>query len=72
MVSDESDSRLIGFAKQIGLKPSWLQKQGKPEAHFDLGATKRIKAIRAGAVPVTARRLVEIIREKRKKEARDE
>lgn len=46
-------------------RPRYLQHGGTPRAHFDLTATKRAAAVRAGAEEVTARGLVDLINRKR-------
>lgn len=49
----DSDEELIEFAKSIGLNPAWIQEPSRRYgAHFDVTASKRLAAIRAGAVAV--------------------
>ena len=59
MVSDVDADELHAFAARLGLKREWSQERPKSSAHhYDITATRRAKAIRMGAVPVTARELV--------------
>jgi len=53
LVSDESLEELHEFAAKIGLKRGWFQGD-----HYDLTPGMRAKAVRRGAVEVTARELV--------------
>jgi hypothetical protein len=54
LVSDKSLEELHEFAGRIGLKRAWFQRD-----HYDLTPGMRVRAVRAGAVEVTARELVE-------------
>lgn len=58
MASDSDDlAELHGMASRIGLQRSWFQ--NKPtHPHYDLRPSKRLLAVRAGAVEVTAVELV--------------
>lgn len=47
MIAD-TEQELVAFAKQIGLKPEWIQR--KRLLHFDLTASKRMVAIKKGAI----------------------
>lgn len=58
-------SELLFFAKQIGLKPQWLQNRDTPEEHFDLMGRKIDAARIAGAQEVSHKTMIEIIRSKR-------
>ena len=59
MVSDDSVTELLEFAKRLGLKQDWFQNQKwyqtKKIPHFDLSKSKRAEAIKLGAVdlPIT-------------------
>lgn len=64
----DTQEELHAFATSIGLRRSWFQ-PGRPLAgrpselwHYDVTENKRLQAIRAGAVPVSSRELVEITR----------
>lgn len=51
------------FAKCLGLKRGWFQSNNVP--HYDLTNNKRIQALKLGAVPITVRQEVRIIRKQR-------
>lgn len=57
------DPELIGFAVGIGLHPTWIQKPGTPETHFDVTDSYRQRAINAGAEPISVLRLIKLRRE---------
>lgn len=64
MMADTTEE-LLEMAGRIGVHRRWLQKAGTPEEHFDIALSRRALAVQAGAVEVTGRELVEIIRRKR-------
>lgn len=49
----DSDRELAEFAKRLGLPKSW-----KHGDHYDLTPSRRAKAIRFGAEPITTRAMV--------------
>jgi hypothetical protein len=51
----DTHEELMQLARQIGLNPRWIQHAGEPGEHFDVVASKRAAAIRAGATPVSWR-----------------
>jgi len=51
----DTEAELRAFAKQLGLRPEWIQHPGEIGVHFDVTARKRQQAIRQGARPVTWR-----------------
>jgi len=57
-------SELHVFARRLSLRRSWFQPGTLP--HYDLTENKRKQALRLGALAITDKRLVEIIREQRK------
>lgn len=69
MVSDihgaEGTAELVAFARKIGMRASWLQKAGTEHEHFDVFASRRLRAIDAGAREVTKREIVEVWQAKR-------
>jgi len=59
MVSDAGEEELHAFAARIGLKRAWFQCRPKASAaHYDLVPSKRVLAVKLGAVEVTSRELV--------------
>jgi hypothetical protein len=56
MVADK-EKELHELAEKIGLKREWFQDNRIP--HYDVAKTLRDQAIRAGAIPVTQRFIVE-------------
>ena len=65
MVADSTEE-LLAMVDHIGVARRWIQREGRPNEHFDIALSKRRRAVEAGAVQVTTRQLVAIIREKRK------
>lgn len=51
----DTDEELEAMATRIGLRKGW-----RHEDHYDLTWMRRIRAVRCGAVEVTARELVKI------------
>lgn len=66
MVAD-TPAELLAMADSIGVARKWIQKRGTHKEHFDICKSKRTLAIKAGAQPITPRRMVEIIRAKQEK-----
>lgn len=64
LLADTHDE-LIQMIQRIGIDAKWIQKQGTESEHFDICESKRALAIKYGAVQITDRGLVEIIRKKR-------
>lgn len=62
MIAD-TEEELIAFAKKIALRPEWIQRNSI--VHFDLNYNKRQRAIAAGAVEITSREFVDIMRARR-------
>lgn len=55
---------LIEFAKLLGMKPEWLQKEDTKYEHFDVFNSVYDKALKLGAKKMTPEKFVEIIRKK--------
>ena len=53
MASDLSFEELHAFAKRIGLKRAWFDKD-----HYDLQASLRCRALAAGAISVSSKELL--------------
>ena len=51
----DTEEELRAFAKQLGLRDSWIQHPGEIGVHFDVTSPVRQRAIRQGARPVTWR-----------------
>lgn len=65
----DTPEELRSFAKAIGMKPAWIQKEGTAAEHFDIfGDARRKRAIDAGAIPVSRRELGRLIAAKREAE----
>ena len=62
MIADNV-AELKEFGLKIGLRSEWFQTKSSP--HFDLTANMRKKAVANGAIEVTDRELVAIIRKNR-------
>lgn len=61
MIADTPEE-LHAAAKAIGLKRQWAQTSAAPLfiLHYDLRPSKRVLAVRNGAMEISRRRLVEI------------
>lgn len=59
LLADTLDE-LHAFAKKIGLKRSWFQNGSAP--HYDLTASRRSEAVRAGAIELTRATFPEVYR----------
>lgn len=66
MVADSS-AELHAMAQKIGVARRWVQHEGKPSEHYDVCKEKRDRAIRLGALPISTRHVVNIVRLKREK-----
>jgi hypothetical protein len=64
LISDVGEAELLAFARKIGLKPQWIQRN-RYGAHFDLTPGRRAAAVAVGAVELDRRRYVEILRANR-------
>jgi len=60
MIADTSEE-LHTMATRLGLKRRWCQEEGSPREHYDLCKEKRLLAISFGGLPVTRRRMGELI-----------
>ena len=56
-------TELHEFAAKIGLQREWFQLGSSP--HYDLSKTRRAAALKAGAIEVDRRGLVEVIKRQR-------
>jgi hypothetical protein len=63
----DTEDELHQMADAIGVRRRWFQSASA--AHYDICKTKRAAAVKLGAVEVTKRELVRVIREGRSKNA---
>ncbi|HET8883023.1 MAG TPA: DUF4031 domain-containing protein [Solimonas sp.] len=63
MVAD-TDDELHAMADRIGVSRRWHQKPGTPHSHYDIALSKRALAVQHGAVEITQRQTIEIVRRK--------
>mgnify|MGYP002725767874 CR=1 FL=1 len=61
----DSEQELLAMAALIGVNRRWHQLPGTPRSHFDICMSKRAAAIRRGAIEITQRDAVRIVRSKR-------
>ncbi len=66
MMADTTEE-LMAMADRIGVQRLWIQHEGTEREHFDVCKSKREAAIKAGAIPVSGRKLVELIQSRRAK-----
>lgn len=64
MIADSTEE-LLAMVDKIGVQRKWIQKAGTAYEHFDIARTKRELAIQFGALPVSSRRIVELIRRRK-------
>ena len=58
----DTEDELRAFAVRLGLSLSWIQHAGSSRVHFDVTPSKREKAIKLGAQPLTLRKILELRR----------
>ena len=56
----DTEEELHAMAQRVGLKREWFQSHSTP--HYDLCMSKRREAIKAGAVEIDRKQVVELIR----------
>ena len=61
MLADTPDE-LFEMADKIGMHPAWFQYKPGKTPHFDLSKTKRALAVEQGAIEVSRRETVRMIR----------
>lgn len=61
----DTDDELYSMADKIGVNRKWHQKPGTVHSHYDICKAKRELAVKFGAIEVTRKELVLIIRKKR-------
>ena len=65
IVGEAGTEELVAFARCIGMRASWLQKPGTTHEHFDVFASRRERALAAGAREVDKYEIVAIWKAKR-------
>lgn len=64
MIAD-SREELFAMVDAIGVARKWLQHKDTPHEHFDISKGKRAEAIKHGAIAVSSRELVKMLRARR-------
>lgn len=57
----DTEEELHSFAKKLGLKRQWFQQRHKL-SHYDLNKSKRAKAVEMGAIEVSRKKIVIMLR----------
>jgi hypothetical protein len=60
-MSADTVEELHAMAEQIGLKREWFQDHSR-YPHYDVSQSKRKLAVKAGAIEVSSRQLVQLLR----------
>lgn len=66
MIADTTEE-LLDMADKIGVQRKWLQHAGTYREHFDIAKSKKALAVKHGAVQISGRDLVSMIRSKRER-----
>lgn len=61
----DTTSELLEYADLLGLPPSWIQKAGTSQEHFDVTASKRLHALQLGALAISHAEGDHLVRAKR-------
>lgn len=64
MIAD-THKELEIMAWKIGMERRWIQKESELDEHYDIGPRKRDAAIKRGAIEVTDREIVRMLRARR-------
>ncbi|PWJ24797.1 uncharacterized protein DUF4031 [Branchiibius hedensis] len=67
----DSTAELLQFAARLGLDERWLQRRGEPGEHFDIPEPRRESVVGAGAVEISWRESVALVRAHRAGETFD-
>lgn len=54
MIADTHEE-LISMAQTIGVNIKWIQHANTPDEHFDIALSKRVLAVKAGAIEISWR-----------------
>lgn len=63
----DTTEELLDMADKIGVQRKWLQHAGTHREHFDIAKGKKALAVKHGAVQISGRDLVSMIRSKRER-----
>jgi hypothetical protein len=61
----DTDEELHAMAERIGVARRWHQAPPRHRSHYDIAQTKRLLAVRAGAVEITWREAAQMVRHRR-------
>jgi hypothetical protein len=61
----DTEEELHEMARKIGMKRDWFQQQRTEFPHYDLVESRRIRAVKLGAVELTLRQMVEYVKARR-------
>lgn len=64
MIADSKDE-LLEMCDKIGVQRKWIQKEGTSHEHFDICSTKKVIALKFGAVSISLRDLALKLRDKK-------
>lgn len=64
MVADTTEE-LLAMAKKVGVHARWVQAAGTAKEHFDVCKSARAEAVALGAVEVSGKFIVGLIRKRR-------
>ncbi|KYH44005.1 DUF4031 domain-containing protein [Branchiibius sp. NY16-3462-2] len=67
----DSTAELLQFAQLLGIDERWLQRRGEPGEHFDLPEPRRASALLCGAIEISWRESVALVRAHRAGETFD-
>ncbi|MBL4789098.1 MAG: DUF4031 domain-containing protein [Kordiimonadaceae bacterium] len=65
----DTHQELLEMADKIGMEHKWIQHAGSEKEHFDIPENKRTLALLFGAIEISRRDLVRLIRAKRARAA---
>lgn len=63
MIADTTEE-LVEMALMIGMRSKWMQDAGTHREHFDLSPSRRMEALKHGAIEISSRELALKIRAK--------
>lgn len=64
MIADTHEE-LVSMARSIGVAEKWIQQRGTHQEHFDISMSRRMLAVRNGAVEISMHELAEKCRQRR-------